>query len=90
MLISLFVDAMTIPGSTNTEVFLTYVTQVLIPQLWKGAIVVMDNFKAHHAESVRIAIESVGAKVKFLPPYSPDLSPIELRRVKTKAIPPFK
>ena len=37
------VAAMTIPGSTNTEVFLTYVTQVLIPQLWKGAIVVMDN-----------------------------------------------
>jgi transposase len=72
------VAAMTIPGSTNTEVFLTYVTQLLIPQLWKGAIVVMDNLKAHHAESVRVAIESVGAKVKFLPPYSPDLSPIEL------------
>ena len=72
------VAAMTIPGSTNTEVFLTYMTQVLIPQLWKGAIVVMDNLKAHHAESVRVAIESVGAKVKFLPPYSPDLSPIEL------------
>lgn len=72
------VAAMTIPGSTNTEVFLTYVTQVLIPQLWKGAIVVMDNLKPHHAESVRVAIESVGAKVKFLPPYSPDLSPIEL------------
>ena len=72
------VAAMTIPGSTNTEVFLTYVTQVLIPQLWRGAIVVMDNLKDHHAESVRIAIESVGAKVKFLPPYSPDLSPIEL------------
>ena len=70
--------AMTVPGSTNTEVFLTYVTQVLVPQLWKGAIVVMDNLKVHYAESVRIAIESVGAKVKFLPPYSPDLSPIEL------------
>ncbi|WP_442939863.1 transposase [Nostoc sp.] len=52
-------------------------TQVLLPQLWKGAIVVMDNLKVHHAERVRIAIESVGAKVKFLPPYSPDLSPIE-------------
>ncbi len=72
------VAAMTIPGSTNTEVFLTYVTQVLVPQLWKGAIVVMDNLKAHHAESIRVAIESAGAKVKFLPPYSPDLSPIEL------------
>ncbi|MBP5972083.1 transposase [Brasilonema sp. CT11] len=85
--------AMTVPGSTNTEVFLTYVTQVLAPQLWKGAIVVMDNLKVHHAERVKIAIESVGAlvkasaplsfdpersrRVKFLPPYSPDLSPIE-------------
>lgn len=72
------VAAMTVPGSTNTEVFLTYVTQVLAPQLWKGAIVVMDNPKVHHAERVKIAIESVGALVKFLPPYSPDLSPIEL------------
>jgi transposase len=72
------VAAMTVPESTNTEVFLTYVTQVLAPQLWKGAIVVMDNLKVHHAERVRVAIESVGAKVKFLPPYSPDLSPIEL------------
>lgn len=71
------VAAMTVPGSTNTEVFLTYVTQVLVPQLWKGAIVVMDNLKVHHAQRVRAAIESVGALVKFLPPYSPDLSPIE-------------
>jgi hypothetical protein len=61
------IAAMTVPGSTNTEVFLTYVTQVLVPQLWKGAIVVMDNLKVHHAERVKIAIESVGAFVKFLP-----------------------
>nr|WP_180983233.1 transposase [Cylindrospermopsis raciborskii] len=47
-------------------------------RLWKGAIVVMDNLKVHYAERVRLSIESVGAKVKFLPPYSPDLSPIEL------------
>ena len=72
------VAAMTVPGSTNTKVFLTYVTQVLVPQLWPGAIVVMDNLKVHHAQCIRVAIESVGAKVKFLPPYSPDLSPIEL------------
>jgi len=72
------IASMTIPGSTNTEVFLTYVTQVLVPQLWEGAIVVMDNLRLHYAQSVRVAIESVGAKIKFLPPYSPDLSPIEL------------
>ena len=72
------VAAMTVPGSINTEIFLTYVTHVLAPQLWKGAIVVMDNLKVHHAERVRVAIKSIGAKVKFLLPYSPDLSPIEL------------
>ncbi len=72
------VAAMTVPGSINTEAFITYVTQVLAPQLWKGAIVVMDNLKVHHAERLTFAIESVGALVKFLPPYSPDLSPIEL------------
>jgi len=55
---------MTVPGSTNTDVFLTYV-KVLVPQLWKGAIVVMDNLKVHHAEIVRVAIESVGAKSSF-------------------------
>ncbi|WP_375512044.1 transposase [uncultured Nostoc sp.] len=74
---------------TNTEVFLTYVTQVLAPQLWKGAIVVMDNLRVHQAERVKIAIESVGAKVKFLPPYSPDLSPIELCWSNLVAISPF-
>lgn len=71
------IATLTVPGSTNTEVFITYVNQVLVPQLWQGAIVVMDNLKVHHAECVRVAIESVGATVKFLPPYSPDLSPIE-------------
>lgn len=72
------IASMTIPGSMNTEVFLVYVTQILVPQLWLGAIVLMDNLPVHHAECVRVAIESVGAKIKFLPPYSPDLSPIEL------------
>jgi transposase len=60
------VAAMTVPGSTNTAVFLTYVNQVLLPQLWKGAIVVMDNLKVHHAERVRVAIESVGALIQVL------------------------
>ncbi len=72
------VAAMTVPGSTNIEIFVMYVTQVLAPQLWEGAIVVMYNLKVHHADRVKVAIESVGAKIKFLPPYSPDLSPIEL------------
>jgi transposase len=59
---------MTVPGSINTEAFLTYVTQVLAPQLWKGAIVVMDNLKVHHAERVRVAIESVGALIQVFAP----------------------
>lgn len=70
--------AMSLKGSVNTSAFLAYVTEVLAPQLWQGAIVVMDNLKVHYAEAVRLAIEAVGAKIVFLPPYSPDFSPIEL------------
>lgn len=69
---------MTIAGSVDTVVFRTYVTQVLVPQLWKGAIVLCDNLQVHKAAGIREAIEAVGAKLVFLPPYSPDLSPIEL------------
>jgi hypothetical protein len=55
------------------EAFLTYVTQVLVPELWSGACVVMDNLPAHKAIKIREAIESVGAKVKFLS-HSPDFN----------------
>lgn len=66
------------PASPPTDVFLTYLTRVLLPQLWQGAIVVMDHLKVHHAHAVRLAIEALGARVIFLPPYFPNLSPIEL------------
>ena len=56
--------------------FLTYVQEVLVPQLWMGAFVIMDNLSVYHAQVIKDAIESVGAKLVFLPPYSPDLSPI--------------
>ncbi len=69
---------MTIAGSVDTAVFRTYVTQVLVPQLWPGAIVLCDNLQVHKAVGIREAIEAVGATLVFLPPYSPDLSPIEL------------
>lgn len=72
------IATMTLNGSVDTAAFLSYVNEILAPQLWVGAIVVMDNLKVHHAHSVRCAIEAVGARVVFLPPYSPDLSPIEL------------
>jgi transposase len=69
--------AMTIPGATTTEVFLAFVTEVLCPILREGMLVIMDNLAAHKAEVVVTAIEATGAKVLFLPPYSPDLNPIE-------------
>jgi transposase len=80
------IATMSIIGSVNTDVFLFYVQEILIPQLWVGAIVLMDNLPVHHALAVREAIESVGAKLVFLPPYSPDLSPIELCWSKLKQL----
>ena len=72
------IATMSIPGSVNTDVFLTYISEVLAPQLWAGAVVVMDNLSVHHAQVILDVITAVGARVVFLPPYSPDLSPIEL------------
>ena len=76
----------TIVGSVNTDVFLFYIQEILIPQLWVGAIIVMDNLPVHHASVVHEAIEAVGAQVVFLPPSSPDLSPIELCWSKLKQL----
>ena len=67
-----WIATMSIPGSVNTEVFVTYLQQVLIPQLWQGAIVVLDNLPVHHATVVAQQIETAGARLVFLPPYSPD------------------
>lgn len=77
---------MTINGSVDTAVFLSYVNSVLAPQLWAGAIVVMDNLKVHHAQRVRCAIETVGARVVFLPPYSPDLSQARIMLVEAETV----
>ncbi len=68
---------MTVNGATDAEVFRAYVEQVLAPGLRPADIVVMDNLGAHKAASIRQAIEAKGAKLIYLPPYSPDLSPIE-------------
>lgn len=80
------IASMTLNGSVDTAVFLSYVNEVLAPQLWVGALVVMDNLKVHHAHSVRDAIEAVGARVVFLPSYSPDLSPTLAVLVETQAV----
>jgi transposase len=65
---------------------LFYVTEVLVPQLWAGAVVIMDNLNLHVTDEVREAIEDAGATLIFLPTYSPELSPIELFWSKVKAI----
>lgn len=64
-------------GPINGESFLGYVTQVLVPTLRPGDIVVMDNLGSHKSNAIRDAIRSVGARRLFLPAYSPDLNPIE-------------
>ena len=71
------IGEMTLPGATDGLAFKTYVTQVLVPNLWSGACVVMDNLAAHKVAGIREAIEAVGATVVYLSPYSPDFSPIE-------------
>lgn len=68
---------MTIEGATDGEVFRAYVEQVLSPTLQAGDVVIMDNLGAHKVQGIREAIESKGAEVIYLPPYSPDLNPIE-------------
>ena len=73
-------------GAMNGNVFLAYVEQVLVPTLQIGDVVVMDNLPAHKTSGVRDAIENAGAKLMFLPPYSPDFNPIENAFSKLKAM----
>ncbi|WP_349282636.1 IS630 family transposase (plasmid) [Polaromonas hydrogenivorans] len=68
---------MTIEGATDGAVFFAYVSQVLAPTLKPGDVVVMDNLGAHKVDGIRSAIEARGAALMYLPPYSPDYSPIE-------------
>jgi transposase len=73
-------------GPINGETFLAYVEQVLVPTLRAGDIVIMDNLSSHKVSGVRAAIEAAGAKVLYLPAYSPDLNPIEMLFAKLKAM----
>src|SRR4051795_1093137 len=65
-------------GAVNAELFVAYVEQVLVPTLQLDDIVMMDNLPVHKVAAVRKAIEAAGAQLLFLPPYSPDLNPIEM------------
>jgi len=77
---------MVVDGATNKEVFQAYVRHILLPTLKAGDVVVLDNLSAHKNKAVRDLIESVGAELWYLPPYSPDLNPIEKMWSKVKAI----
>ncbi len=77
---------MVLDGAMNGDAFKAYVEQVLAPSLAPGDIVVMDNLASHKVAGVREAIKAVGAFVLYLPPYSPDLNPIELAFSKLKAL----
>lgn len=68
---------MTVNGATDGDIFLAFVREVLAPTLRAGDIVIWDNLGAHRAVTVREAVEQRGARVIFLPPYSPDMNPIE-------------
>jgi len=76
--------AMTIASPTDGDVFTTYVQQVLSPKLQPGDVVVLDNLSAHKITGIRALIEARGAQLLYLPPYSPDLNPIELAWSKFK------
>jgi transposase len=83
-------DGLTAPcvfdGAINGARFLAYVEQALAPTLRQGDVVVLDNLKAHKVKGVREAIAAKGAQVRYLPPYSPDLNPIEQAFAKLKAL----
>lgn len=64
-------------GATDGLTFEAYISQKLVPKLWKDAYVVMDNCSVHKGTQIENLIESTGAKLIYLPPYSPDFSPIE-------------
>jgi transposase len=83
-------DGLTAPtvidGAMTGELFEAYVRQQLVPTLRPGDVVVMDNLSSHKRAGVRRAIEAAGAALVFLPPYSPDLNPIELAFAKLKRL----
>jgi transposase len=68
---------MMVNGATDSEVFAAFVREVLAPTLCEGDIVVLDNLGAHRSRAAREVVEARGARLVFLPPYSPDLNPIE-------------
>jgi len=83
-------DAITAPclfdGPINGELFLAYIEQVLVPTLKAGDVVILDNLGSHKGKAVRKAVRDIGARLIFLPKYSPDLNPIEQVFAKLKTL----
>jgi transposase len=80
------IAAMTIEESTDTDIFLAYLDHVLCPKLRPGDVVVMDNLSSHKVQGVRERIAAAGVGLLYLPPYSPDLNPIEKAWSKLKQL----
>jgi transposase len=80
-----FTSPFAIDCAMNGAIFIEYLQQCLAPSLRPGDIVIIDNLPAHKRDEVRTIIEAVGAELRYLPPYSPDLNPIELSFAKLKA-----
>lgn len=80
------VAPLVIDGPINGEWFEAYVAQVLVPTLKPGDVVILDNLSSHKRPAAREMIEAAGARMVFLPPYSPDFNPIEKAFSKLKAL----
>ena len=81
-----FVAPYVLDGAINGTIFTAWIEQMLAPTLVQGDIVIMDNLAAHKVSGIREAIEARGAELRYLPPYSPDLNPIEQAFAKLKAL----
>ncbi len=75
-----------IDGAVDGEMFLAYIEQFLVPELQPGDTVIMDNLSSHKVAGIRSAIEAAGANLLYLPPYSPDMNPIEMAFSKLKSL----
>lgn len=81
-----FIAPYVVDGAMNSRLFPAWVEQLLVPELRSGDIVIMDNLSSHKSVAVRHGIEACGAKLRDLPPHSPDLNPIEQAFAKLKAL----
>lgn len=80
------IACMSIEAATDTGVFLAFVREILVPALKPGQVVLLDNLSAHRAEAVRALIEGAGCRLLYLPPYSPEMNPIEQTWSKLKTL----